>query len=334
MSDGALASFRRWLARAIAPVDAPNEVPLLGPAVTISPERAAKINAVPRDAHEGASGDLKQELRREKKRAEAALREQKRLEERVQTLSAELAKPRAPDPLKTIVAPIQKQHAKQDKQREKDRQREEKQKAREALIDKLQAKVTALEVNGRVLREELDAAKKKLADAESKPAEPSPAEEEPRVGASPLGKEHALRVHFSPGEACLGEILDCLRDAERTIDICVFTITDDRIARAIVEAHRRKVRVRIITDNDKANDEGSDIWNLERAGIDVRVDRSEFHMHHKFATFDGHSTLTGSYNWTRGAARNNEENLIVSSDPRLVGAFSKEFEALWKHLGD
>ena len=321
MSGGALESFRRWLARTIAPAHEPEAPRLTSAKVSLAKE-------TPDTALDGLRAELKdakQELRREKKRGDAALREQKRLEERVQTLSAEASKPRPSAPATTVIAAI----AKPDKQsRDRDKKREEKQKAREALIEKLQAKVTALEVNVRVVRAELEAAEKKLAEL-PKPI-PPPRESAPITA----GRDHPLEVHFSPGETCLQAILDRLNDAERTIDICVFTITDDRIARTIVDAHRRKVRVRVITDNDKANDEGSDVWNIERAGVAVRVDRTEFHMHHKFAVFDGRSAITGSYNWTRGAARNNEENLVVSGDPRLAAAFSKEFDALWKHLGD
>ena len=115
--------------------------------------------------------------------------------------------------------------------------------------------------------------------------------------------------------------------------MCVFTITDDRIADAMLAAHRRGVRVRVITDNDKALDEGSDAQRLERAGVALRIDQTEHHMHHKFAVFDGERLLTGSYNWTRSAARNNEENLIVTRDPGLVRAFSEEFERLWARFG-
>ncbi len=35
-----------------------------------------------------------------------------------------------------------------------------------------------------------------------------------------------------------------------------------------------------------------------------------------------------NYNWTRGAIRNHE-NLVLSSDPRLMAAFRREFERLW-----
>lgn len=140
-------------------------------------------------------------------------------------------------------------------------------------------------------------------------------------------------VSFSPGEECLRAIQSRLASAKRKIDICVFTITDDRIAIGILDAHRRGVAVRVVTDNDKALDEGSDVRRLERGGVEVREDRTEYHMHHKFAVFDERVVLTGSYNWTRGAARNNEENLVVSDDPRMVGPFREEFESLWERLG-
>lgn len=143
----------------------------------------------------------------------------------------------------------------------------------------------------------------------------------------------STRAYFSPGEACLSEILGQLGRTRRTADICVFTITDDRIARAILDAQARKVLVRVITDNDKQYDGGSDIARLRGAGVAVKVDETEHHMHHKFAVLDGAVLLNGSYNWTRSAGTFNEENLIASSEPGLVQAFARQFAELWEALG-
>src|SRR5262249_29551038 len=125
----------------------------------------------------------------------------------------------------------------------------------------------------------------------------------------------SAEAYFSPGEECPRAIQRVLRDAKATADVCVFTITDDRLSDALLDAPRRGVSVRVITDDSKADDLGSDVDRLDQEGIPVRVDRSPFHMHHKFAVLDGATLLTGSYNWTRGAARDNEENLIVTSEP-------------------
>lgn len=138
--------------------------------------------------------------------------------------------------------------------------------------------------------------------------------------------------HFAPGEGCPQRIVQLIHAANTGIDICVFTITDDRIAEAIIEAHRRGVALRIITDNEKAFDLGSDVPRLQDAGIELKVDQTPFHMHHKFALFDRQLLLTGSYNWTRGAARDNLENFIVTSEKRLVEPFCTVFDRLWRQL--
>ncbi|MEC7518847.1 MAG: phospholipase D-like domain-containing protein [Myxococcota bacterium] len=144
---------------------------------------------------------------------------------------------------------------------------------------------------------------------------------------------HRAEVQFSPGPGCLNAITRCLDEAREAVDICVFTITDDRLASAILAAHGRGVRLRLLTDDDKSFDRGSDIERLEAAGVPVRTDRSEHHMHHKYAVFDRDLLVTGSYNWTRSAAQHNRENLLVSDDPRLVKPYLRKFEEDWSSLG-
>ena len=149
----------------------------------------------------------------------------------------------------------------------------------------------------------------------------------------PAAHPTVAEAHFSPGDDCPRAIVRLLAAAGKTADICVFTITDDRLADAILDAQRRGVAVRVITDDAKAEDLGSDVGRFERSGVPTRVDRSPFHMHHKFAVLDGGTLLTGSYNWTRGAARDNEENLIVTTDPRFLAPFVDTFDRLWAKLG-
>lgn len=136
-------------------------------------------------------------------------------------------------------------------------------------------------------------------------------------------------VCFSPQHDCAARIVQLFDQARQCVDVCVFTITDDRITSAIERAHRRGVRLRILTDNDKLFDAGSDIDRLARAGIPVRTDKTEYHMHHKFGVFDSAVLLNGSYNWTRSAALYNEENFVVTGEPRLVQPFRELFEKLW-----
>ncbi len=139
-------------------------------------------------------------------------------------------------------------------------------------------------------------------------------------------------AYFSPGTACRSAIIHQLRAAQKTIDICVFTISDDLIRDELAAMHKLGKRIRIISDRDKSFDRGSDIHFLRRLGIPIVLDQTEVHMHHKFALFDNEKLLSGSYNWTRSAAEFNYENLVLNNEERLVQSFQQEFEKLWKEL--
>ena len=144
----------------------------------------------------------------------------------------------------------------------------------------------------------------------------------------------ATTACFSPGEACLRKLRELCGNVRSTLDVCVFTIADDRLTRELLAAHARGVRLRIISDNDKRFDDGSDVARLAAAGIPVRLDRSSYHMHHKFAVFDGAIVANGSFNWTRTASTSNFENLVVSSDPYLVRVFGGQFDDMWADFAD
>ncbi|MDB5260849.1 MAG: hypothetical protein JWQ14_130 [Adhaeribacter sp.] len=139
-------------------------------------------------------------------------------------------------------------------------------------------------------------------------------------------------AYFSPGDTCLNAIIAAIKSARQSVHICVFTISDDRITRTILQAHRSGIKVRVLTDNEKLYDKGSDIRELAQAGVAVRVDNTTNHMHHKFAVVDNQTILTGSYNWTRSAALYNHENLLVTSEKNIVSDFSREFDRLWAEM--
>ena len=114
-------------------------------------------------------------------------------------------------------------------------------------------------------------------------------------------------AYFSPGDSCLRRLSDLMRGCKTSLDICVFTIADDRLTEAILECHAR--------------------------GVQVRLDDTPFHMHHKFALVDGRVLANGSFNWTRSATEKNDENLVVTDDANLLRVFGLQFEKLWQQFG-
>jgi len=147
--------------------------------------------------------------------------------------------------------------------------------------------------------------------------------------------EYMFRIHrvlFSPGTDILESISDLLKQAQQTLDICIFTITDERLAEDILYCHQRGIKVRIITDDDKMYDHGSAIKGLKNAGIPIKIDHSRYHMHHKFGIIDSRTVFTGSFNWTYTASKHNQENLLITTNFDITKQYAEQFEQLWSEM--
>ena len=136
-------------------------------------------------------------------------------------------------------------------------------------------------------------------------------------------------AYFSPDNSGRDELKNSLLESHKCIWVCVFTISDNDLSSALINRHKAGLEVKVITDDEKIHDKGSDIFKLKEAGVPVKVDASRHHMHHKFAIIDKETFINGSYNWTRSADEYNHENLILTKDEALVSAFTKEFNRLW-----
>lgn len=145
----------------------------------------------------------------------------------------------------------------------------------------------------------------------------------------PVEQVRAPITRFGPEDPMVETLLDLLHTCHATLDVAVFTLTDDRLAEAVMGLHRKGVKVRLLTDGNKSYDQGSDVDRLHDAGVPTYFDDSPHHFHHKFAVIDRQCLVTGSYNWTRGAAMDNRENYLVSWDHALVEPYQRAFDALW-----
>ena len=72
--------------------------------------------------------------------------------------------------------------------------------------------------------------------------------------------------------------------------------------------------------------------NMREGGVFVRGKKQPFLMHHKFCIVDDSLLINGSFNWTGTAVMGNNENVVITSNTKVVSSFVKEFDKLWsKH---
>lgn len=134
----------------------------------------------------------------------------------------------------------------------------------------------------------------------------------------------------NPEQFSYDKFINYIKSATRTLEVAVFTMTDDRTFNALEGLHLKGVKVRFMTEKTTMNEPGSDVIPLAKTGIATRHDSSEFLMHHKYAIVDGKFVISGSFNWSRAASSGNQENVICTNIPVVVAPYVKHFETLWK----
>jgi len=134
-------------------------------------------------------------------------------------------------------------------------------------------------------------------------------------------------------------ILDAVNGAKRSLDIAVFSFTDDHLGNAGVRAHRRGVSVRVILGQGQDTVLGGEHEKLVSAGIPTVVECTPGFFHHRFAVIDGNLVITGSYDWSDSADKDFFENVVfihcpvLTAGPTVPEQYAKEFNRLWERLG-
>jgi len=121
-----------------------------------------------------------------------------------------------------------------------------------------------------------------------------------------------------------------IRTCKKTLDIAIFTLTNDHIYAGVEEAYNRGVKVRVIADDECCKMMGSDVLRLAALGVPVKTDDEvKYHMHHKFAILDNCLVITGSFNWTTQAVKNNQENILFFENKAIAQQYTDEYNRLW-----
>jgi phosphatidylserine/phosphatidylglycerophosphate/cardiolipin synthase-like enzyme len=137
----------------------------------------------------------------------------------------------------------------------------------------------------------------------------------PTLPAASVASGAAVAICFSPEEDCAAFAVRTIDNAESEILISAYGLTlGSGIVEALARAKGRGVDVRLIADRTTPCGRNSGVPILASAGVPIWIDDQARIAHEKAMVIDESVVLTGSYNWTRGAADNSEDlNLISSS---------------------
>lgn len=149
--------------------------------------------------------------------------------------------------------------------------------------------------------------------------------------AQPANGSPKWTVNFSPHGGCTEAVVDAVGKARSTILVQAYSFTSAPIAKALVDAHRRGVKVLVVLDKSQRGEKYTSATFVANAGIPTLIDAKHAIAHNKVMVIDGQTVVTGSFNFTKAAEENNAENLLVIQDPELAARYSQNWEAHRQH---
>lgn len=136
--------------------------------------------------------------------------------------------------------------------------------------------------------------------------------------------------YFAPEDPTVEAIVRAIRGARERIVFMAFAFTHPKIADAVLERARAGVEVHGVFETAGAEAPASQFRRLRQAGVDVVKDGNPYTMHHKVFVIDRRVVIFGSYNFSRNAERDNDENFLIVADPAMAARFEAEFARVYE----
>ncbi len=124
-------------------------------------------------------------------------------------------------------------------------------------------------------------------------------------------------------------LVEAIDKAELSVDAAIYSLTLYSVRRALIEANRRGVRVRVVMESD--NMDTADVDAVKEAGIPLRGDRREGLMHDKFIVIDRSEVWTGSMNMTDQGTYMDRNTIIRLRSTEVAEDYEAEFEEMFLH---
>ncbi len=146
-------------------------------------------------------------------------------------------------------------------------------------------------------------------------------------------------AYFSDETVISKILISNINSTVSSLDIAVYSFTNEAISEAIIRAYERGVKVRIIIDYSKFNPSKIEpaILKLINKKIPIKLLKGAGQygvMHNKIAIFDRKILMTGSYNFTLAADNNNFENVVFITDENNLSSYIDYFETMWRKAVD
>jgi hypothetical protein len=142
----------------------------------------------------------------------------------------------------------------------------------------------------------------------------------------------SVEVYFSPHGGCTDAIIRELAGARESIRVQAFSLTSTPIAKALLDAKNRGVKVEVVLDKSNVTAKDSGAAFLRNMGIVPLIDDKHAIANSNVILVDNRVIITGSFNFSPAAEESNSENLLLlRNHARLLAQYLENFRRHQTH---
>jgi len=130
-----------------------------------------------------------------------------------------------------------------------------------------------------------------------------------------------VQLYFSPRGECTRAITKEISAARSEILVQAYSFTSAPIAKSLLDAHKRGIKVTAILDKSQRKEKYTSATFLSNSGIRVLIDSAHAIAHNKIIIIDKETVITGSFNFTKAAEEKNAENLLIIRSRELAAKY-------------
>ncbi len=133
--------------------------------------------------------------------------------------------------------------------------------------------------------------------------------------------------YFCPEDMCAERIIQNIGQAKESIHFMTFSFTHEGIADSILF---KDIVIKGIFEKIQAGSRYSQYDRFKDFGLEVKKDTNPANMHHKVFIIDKKIVVTGSFNPSQNADRENDENILIIHNAEIAQRYLDEFERVWQ----
>ena len=138
-----------------------------------------------------------------------------------------------------------------------------------------------------------------------------------------------VQVLYGSEDKAMPDLVSLVNGAQQSVRFMAFSFTRDDLGDAMLSRAELGVEIQGIFEARGSETEHSELPRLFCAGLSMRQDGNSRTMHHKVIIIDGQTVVSGSFNFSNNAEENNDENLVIITDPNLAAHYLQEFDRRW-----